>query len=319
RFSASAFLDDVREFGATTFTYVGKAVAYLLAVEEQPEDGSNTLTRGFGTEASSPDRVRFEERFGCRLVEGYGSSEGGVTIVTTPQTPAGALGPAPAGADLAVVDPETGDEMARAIFDEAGVLLNGTEAIGEIVNRAGSGKFEGYYADPLAEGSRVHDGWYWTGDLAYRDSDGYFFFAGRSGDWLRVDSENLAATPIEAVMARFEAFAGVAIYPVPDVATASGDAVMLAAELRDGTSFDPDAFSAWLGRQSDLGTKWTPSFIRLVDTIDETATGKITKVRLKLERWRCDDVVFIRHARSTAFLPASAEILDDLDARLAAR
>jgi fatty-acyl-CoA synthase len=94
---------------------------------------------------------------------------------------------------------------------------------------------------------------------------------------------------------------------------------MLAAELRDGTSFDPDAFSAWLDRQSDLGTKWTPSFIRLVDTIDETATGKITKVRLKLERWRCDDVVFIRQARSRAFLPASAEILDDLDARLAAR
>ena len=108
RFSASSFLDDVRAFGATTFTYVGKAIAYLLATEERPDDAENTLTRAFGTEASSADRHRFAERFGCRLVEGYGSSEGGVNIVATPETPAGALGPAPAGVDLGVVDPETG-------------------------------------------------------------------------------------------------------------------------------------------------------------------------------------------------------------------
>ena len=77
RFSASRFLADVRRFGATRFTYVGKALAYVLATPERADDADNTLRQGFGTEASGPDRAIFERRFGCRLVEGYGSSEGG--------------------------------------------------------------------------------------------------------------------------------------------------------------------------------------------------------------------------------------------------
>ena len=57
-------------------------------------------------------------------------------------------------------------------------------------------------AQPEAEAERTRDGWYWTGDLAYRDAEGYFFFAGRRGDWLRVDSENFAAGPVETVLSR---------------------------------------------------------------------------------------------------------------------
>ena len=318
RFSASAFLDDVRAFGATTFTYVGKAISYLLAIDERPDDGYTTLTRAFGTEASAADRLRFVERFGCRLVEGYGSSEGGVNIVASPDTPAGALGPAPTGVDLAVVDPETGIERDRAVFDAAGQLLNGTAAIGEIVNRSGGGKFEGYYGDAQAEQSRLRDGWYWTGDLAYRDEAGYFWFAGRSGDWLRVDSENMAATPIEAVLARYPGFAGVAVYAVPDVDTAGGDAVMAAVELR-GSSFDPDDLVAWLGRQPDLGTKWAPAFVRITDKLDETATGKITKVRLREEAWHADDPIWVRPVRADRYRPLTDADIADLDARLAAR
>jgi fatty-acyl-CoA synthase len=318
RFSAGSFLDDVRTFGATTFTYVGKAIAYILATPEADSDLDNTLERGFGTEASSGDRARFIERFGCRLVEGYGSSEGGVNIIATPDTPPGALGPALGGADIAVVDPVTGREMAPAVFDEAGVLVNGNEAIGEIVNRDGPGKFEGYYANEEAQASRTKNGWYWTGDLAYRDTDGYFWFAGRGGDWLRVDSENLAATPIESVLSRYPAFAGVAVYAVPDVETSAGDLVMLAAELRAST-FDPDDFARWLDAQEDLGTKWAPSYVRLCEKIDETATGKITKVRLQAERWHSSDPVYVRASRDNRYellTPAMASSLDD---RLAKR
>ena len=59
RFSASAFLDDVRLFGATKFSYVGKAIAYILATPERSDDADNTLTSAFGTEASVRDRSRF--------------------------------------------------------------------------------------------------------------------------------------------------------------------------------------------------------------------------------------------------------------------
>ncbi|MDX2765990.1 AMP-binding protein, partial [Streptomyces europaeiscabiei] len=74
RFSASGFLDDVRACGATYFTYVGRAVQYVLATEPRPDDRDNPLRMGFGTEAGAVDAAAFEERFGVRLVEGYGSS-----------------------------------------------------------------------------------------------------------------------------------------------------------------------------------------------------------------------------------------------------
>ncbi|MFB7509456.1 AMP-binding protein, partial [Streptomyces broussonetiae] len=76
RFSASGFLADVRRYRATYFTYVGRAVQYILATEERADDRDHVLRLGFGTEAGAVDAAAFERRFGVRLVEGYGSSEG---------------------------------------------------------------------------------------------------------------------------------------------------------------------------------------------------------------------------------------------------
>ena len=180
------------------------------------DDARHHPASGFGTEASVADHAAFERRFGCVLTEGYGSSEGGVAISRTPDTPTGSLG-RPVG-DVAIVDPDTLEECPPAVFDAGGRLANGDAAIGEIVNRSGIGGFEGYYADEEATAARTRHGWYWTGDLAYRDRDGFFYFAGRGGDWMRVDSENLTAGPIERVLVRFEDAAAVAVYPVPDPA-----------------------------------------------------------------------------------------------------
>ena len=112
RFSASAFLDDVRHFGATKFSYVGKAIAYILATPERPDDADNTLKSAFGTEASVRDRDRFRKRFGCYLIEGYGQSEGGAAVNPVLGMPKGALGKPVDGVDLAVISPETGEECA---------------------------------------------------------------------------------------------------------------------------------------------------------------------------------------------------------------
>lgn len=150
RFSASAFLGDVRRYRATYFTYVGRAIQYLLATEPGPGDRDHVLRLGFGTEAGVVDAAAFERRFGVRLVEGYGSSEGGAAVQWTPGTPVGAVGRA--GPGLAVLDPESGKECPPAAFDAAGRLLNGDEAIGELVNR-GPNPFEGYWRNPRAEPS----------------------------------------------------------------------------------------------------------------------------------------------------------------------
>jgi fatty-acyl-CoA synthase len=294
RFSASEFLDDVRRFGATKFSYVGKAIAYILATPERPDDAENTLRSAFGTEASVRDRNRFRKRFGCYLIEGYGQSEGGAAINPVPGMPPGALGKPVDDVDLAVISPETGAECPRALIDPGGRLLNAGEATGEIVNRSGRGKFEGYYRHESAEQDRLRNGWYWTGDLGYVDPDGFFYFAGRSGDWLRVDSENFAAGPVEAVLSRNPDVAVAAVYPVPDTASGAGDQVMVAVELVPGASFDPEAFLAWLEAQPDLGTKWLPRFVRISESLPQTATGKVTKVGLRREAWACDEPVWWR-------------------------
>ncbi len=295
RFSASAFLDDVRRFGATNFSYVGKAIAYILATPERPDDADNPLVLGFGTEASVHDRERFGKRFGCTLVEGYGQSEGGAACTPVPGTPRGSLGKPAPGVDLVVVDPETGEECPPARFDESGRVRNAAEATGEIVNRSGRGGFEGYYGAPDADAERTRNGWYWTGDLGYRDAEGFLFFAGRRGDWLRVDSENFAAGPIESLVSRHPDVSVVAVYGVPD--TRSGDQVMAAVELLPGASFDPAGFADWLDSQPDLGTKWAPRYVRVSPSLPQVANGKVTKVQLRAEAWDCDDPVYWRPGR----------------------
>ncbi|MER6203557.1 AMP-binding protein [Streptomyces sp. NPDC001586] len=291
RFSASAFLDDVRTYGATYFTYVGRAIQYLLATEPRPDDRTHTLRLGFGTEAGAVDAARFAERFGVRLVEGYGATEGGASVQRTPDTPPGALGRAGAGDDLAVIDPDTGAECPAAMLDGDGRLLNGSAAIGELVNR-GRSLFEGYWRNPAAEADRTRDGWYWTGDLFFRDAAGFLYFAGRTDDRLRVDSENLAAAVIENILARWADATAVAVYAVPD--EVAGDQVMAALTLREGAAFSPASFEAFLAAQPDLGTKMSPRYVRILPAMPVTATNKIHRVSLRQSAFRCADPVWHR-------------------------
>jgi len=315
RFSASGFLPDVRRFGATYCNYVGRALAYVLATPEAPDDADNPLRLAFGTEAPAGDRERFAARFGCRVIESYGSSEGVISILATAGMPAGALGRPPEGADVAVVDPANGRECPPARFDPGGRLVNGTEAVGEIVRRDGSSAFEGYYRNTEAEAERRRDGWYWSGDLGYRDEEGWFYFAGRGADRLRVDSENLAAGPIERVLGRQPGVVVAAVYPVPDVRT--GDQVMAAVELVPGVAFDPEAFAAGLAAARDLGTKEAPRFVRVVAGMPLTGSNKVDKGPLRAAAWRTDDPVWWRPERGDPYRRLTPEDVDALAAELA--
>lgn len=299
RFSASELIPDSRRYGCTFFNYVGRALSYVLAVPEAPDDADNPLRWCLGSEASPRDRREFRRRFGCLVIEGYSSSEGAVVIQPFAGMPKDALGRPAEGVDVVVLDAETGRECPRAKFDDGHVLLNAEEAIGEIVGRDSLSSFEGYYANPEATAERGRHGWYWTGDLGYRDADGTFYFAGRNADWLRVDGENFAAWPVEQLLERFPGVAGVVVYSVPDPRT--GDQVMAALQLEAGTAFDPSAFASFLSDQPDLGTKWAPRFVRIVDEIPVTATGKVDRKPLRAEKWVTGDPVWWRPPRSDTY------------------
>jgi fatty-acyl-CoA synthase len=273
RFSTSRFLADVRRHGVTYLNYVGKPLALLLATPERPDDADNTLRIAFGNEASDRDIDDFARRFGCRVVDSFGSSEFAVIITREDGTPPGSIGRGYPG--VAIYNPQTVIECATAIFDEHGALANFDEAVGELVNTEGSGPFAGYYNDPVATGERMRYGMYWSGDLAYRDADGWIYLAGRTSDWLRVDGENLAAAPIERILQRLAPISQVAVYGVSDDEV--GDQVMAAIVLNDGQSLTPEEFEKFLATQSDLSPKAWPRFVRINAALPRTATTKILK------------------------------------------
>ncbi|OLE22895.1 MAG: hypothetical protein AUG49_17590 [Catenulispora sp. 13_1_20CM_3_70_7] len=299
RFSASGFLPDVRRFGATYANYVGKPLAYILATPEQPDDADSTLCQVFGNEAAPADVERFAKRFGCTVTDGFGSTEGGISFHRRPSTPPGALG-TPVG-DVRIVDPDTGAQC-------------GVGQVGELVNFAGAGAFEGYYRHQEADAAKLRDGRFWSGDLAYRDEHGDYYFAGRSGDWIRVGGENFAAGPIARAVEEWQGAVAAAAYGVPDAA--SGDQVMVALEPsgrgRDGEtgaapaeseSFDPQAFAAYWDSRFDLPELWRPRYVRIVTSMPRTATNKIVVRDLVAETWLTSDPVYIRDGKSAAYRP----------------
>jgi fatty-acyl-CoA synthase len=298
KFSPSRFLADIRRYRVTYMNYVGKPLALVLATPERPDDADNTLRAAFGNEATERDIEEFARRFGCRVVDSFGSSEFAVIVMREDGTPPGSIGKGYPG--VSVYHAETLTECAPAVFDEHGALANFDEAVGELVNTYGVGGFTGYYNDPDATAQRMRHGMYWSGDLAYRDADGWIYLAGRTADWMRVDGENLAAGPIERVLQRVPAINHVAVYAVPDEHV--GDQVMAAIVLNTGTTLTPKQFEEFLAAQPDLSPKAWPRYVRINTELPRTATNKILKRKLIAAGPTAGDgVLWERHGRGREY------------------
>ena len=302
RFSASRFLSDVRHYGATYMNYVGKPLAYILATPERPDDADNPLRVAFGNEASDRDIDEFTRRFDTLVWDGFGSTENAVIITREPGTPKGSLGKGFPG--VAIYNADTLSECPVARFDADGALINADEAIGELVNTSETGFFTGYYKGEEATAERMRHGMYWSGDLAYRDADGWIYLAGRTADWMRVDGENLAAAPIERILVRLADISRVAIYAVPDENV--GDQIMAAVVLHEGSSLTPEGFEAFLAEQPDLSPKAWPRYVRITADLPTTATHKVLKRELAAEGATAGNgQLWVREPRGTHYSRAN--------------
>ena len=311
RFSASGWLPDIRRYRSTYFNYTGKPLAYLLAQPERPDDADNTLRVSFGNEGSPEVVEGFARRFGLEVIDAYGATEGGVAVNRQDDMPPGALGHAP---DHVQVVDDDGKEKPRAEIDERGRVLNAEECVGEIVNTQGVGPFEGYYNNDDATAKTTRFGWYWSGDLGYKDDAGYLYFAGRNADWIRVDGENFPAGPIEEALRQAPGVVLAAVYGVPD--DQAGDQVMAGLVLAEHEEFDGAAFAKWLDAQEAIGPKWRPRYVRVLRDPPTTGTNKIVKRTLVHQKFRADrvdgDAVFVRgrgEAEYTQFTAAGERAL----------
>ena len=297
-FSASGLLTDLRRYGATYMNYVGKPLAYVLATPEQPDDKDNPLRVAFGNEAAtvtSPSSVVVSTaRSGTASAPAKARSSSPAKTAAHPAHSAAAF------PESASTTPTPSPNARWPAFGDDGALTNADEAIGELVNTTGAGLFAGYYNDKDATDARLRNGMFWSGDLAYRDADGWIYFAGRSGDWLRVDGENMTTAPIERILQRLPAVSHVAVYGVPDEQV--GDQVMAAVVLVDGATLTPAEFSGFLADQPDLSPKAWPRHVWITDSLPTTATNKILKRELSgLGVTPHGGTLWTRPARATSY------------------
>jgi fatty-acyl-CoA synthase len=317
RFSASGWLADVRRYGVTYFNYTGKPLSYIVATPALPDDGENTLRVAFGNEGSPEVVDTFCERFDVDVIDAFGATEGGLSVQKSDDMPAGAVGVL--GGGVKVVD-EDGNELPRARFDGDGKLVNADECVGELVSTTGAGPFEGYYNNSEANDRALRFGWYWSGDLGYATDEGWLFFAGRAGDWLRVDGENFPAGPIEDALSHHPDVVLPAVYGVPDVH--AGDQVMATLVLREGATFDPAAFAEWLDGLATIGPKWRPRYVRVAAELPTTGTNKVVKRTLASHKYRRDrigdDTLFVRDRDAATYRPFTDDDETELHAALTA-
>ena len=270
RFSASTFWQTALEAGATEVNII-EAIGTILKnrprAEFRPE---HKLRAVYGVRHSMEATFRDEFRI-PHLIGGYGMTEiPGVTCnpIEGLRKP-GSMGPIGRHPDpqrpwaqCRVVD----DEGRDVGVDEEGELLVKTPII-----------MQGYFRDPEQTREAFQDGWFKTGDLVKRDSDGYFFFVSRKKDIIRRRGENIAGAELDRVIGSHPAVHEAAAVPVP--AELGEDEILVAVVLKPGASATAQDIAQWC--REHLAPQKVPRYVLFADELPHTPTHKIAKAVLK--------------------------------------
>ena len=271
RFSASAWLDDVREHGATVTNFLGALGAYLVAQPPSPRDREHRLRAVMP--APNPPAVEavLRERFGVpEVVSGYGMTEVNIPVW-------GRLGASRPGAagwvhekhfEVIVADPETDTPLPRG---QAGEIL--------VRPRVPGGFMAGYHGMPEKTVEAWRNLWFHTGDAGTIDESGLLSFVDRLKDCIRRRGENIAANEVEALLAPLPGVAEIAAYAVPSELAGGEDELMLAIVPAAG----PAPSLALLGDAAErlLPRFARPRFLQFVPELPKTATGKVQRAVLR--------------------------------------
>ena len=207
----------------------------------------------------------FEAKFSIPLIEGYGLSEASPVVTKNPLhgvRKAGSIGLPIPGVEVSVQD-------------EAGRML-GDREVGEICVRGGNVML-GYWNKPEETAAALRDHWLLTGDVGYRDADGYFFITDRKKDMLLVNGINVYPREIEEVLYQFPGIKEAAVIGLPDARKGEQPAAFVSPV--DGTSLDAKAIIQFL--RGKLADYKVPKRIEILPALPRNATGKILKTTLR--------------------------------------
>jgi fatty-acyl-CoA synthase len=253
------------------------------------------------------------------MFELYGSTEAAISTFRTKGDPRGSVGQV--HDECVKILNDGGNECPPAELDADGTIINYAEAVGEVCRLADdTGLFQGYFGEDEANGSKYREGVYHSGDLGHIqlvDGERFLFFDGRTDDWIRKDGENFSAAQVARILQEHEDVALATAYGAP--CAVSDELVMAALKLRNGASFDPQAFFDFCQRMTANGgmdPKWFPDFVRVVDEFEYTQTQKVLVRNLKrvhFDRRRLpDQAIYWRKRGDTTFRSFTKADFDQL-------
>ena len=268
RFSASRFWHEVRTYGATFTLFLGAMIPILHKQPLQHSDGNNPLRIALSAAAPKTIWDEFERRFKVKIVELYSQTEGGFMINTEARTEnkVGSMGKPGATFDMKVVD----DHDRELPAGEVGEL---------IYKPAGGASLTEYYKNPQATAEKTRGGWIRSGDLAYKDADGYFFFVDRKSDFMRRRGENISSFEVEKIINSHPNVLESAAYAIPS--ELGEDDVMVAIVLQPGAQLTPEELMQHC--EAHMAYFMIPRYVRLVEAFPKTGTERTMKYQLKAD------------------------------------
>ncbi len=272
RFSASRWIDQIRESGATVTNLVGAMMDFVFKQAPGARDADNPLRCVFAAPTASSIVDAFAERFAIEaFVEVFGLTETSAPIISPygAERPAGAAGlQASRWFDIRLVDPQTDEEVP---VGEVGELVVRPK-VPWIVSM-------GYYNMPERTAEAWRNLWFHTGDALRRDADGWYYFVDRYKDALRRRGENISSYEVEQGILSSEQVLECAVIGVPAGIEAGEDEVMACIVLAPGES--PAPAEIWAICEERLPKFAVPRFLRFVDALPKTPSEKIRKAALR--------------------------------------
>ncbi|OMC01687.1 long-chain-acyl-CoA synthetase [Mycobacterium sp. NS-7484] len=316
-FSASRFWDEVIDYGATAFVYIGEICGYLLNQPPKPTDRAHKVRVIVGNGLRPAIWDEFTQRFGiARVCEFYAASEGNTAFVNVFNV-SKSTGICPSPVAFVEYDADSGEpargadgRLRKVKRGEPGLMLSKISALQP---------FDGYTDKAASEKKLVRnafkdgDVWFNTGDLMRSQGLGHAAFADRLGDTFRWKGENVATTEVEAAVASNPLIEECTVFGV-EVPGAGGRAGMAAVQLKGGKEFDGKALAdAFYGH---LPAYAVPLFVRVVPELAHTSTFKSQKVDLRKQGYGDDieDPLYVLAGRDEGYVPFYAEYPDEVTA-----
>lgn len=260
RFTKSKLWDVCRRHGCTHFSLLGGMATAIYSEPPRPDDRDHPVRVVVSAGMPAAIWEAFERRFGVQIFEWYGAVEGGLAFRPLGQGPIGSFGKPPPGLEIEIL----GDDDRPC---PPGVL-------GEICSRPAGGAAQVEYVEnPEASRAKTRGGWLRSGDIGWRDAEGWLFFSHRKGGEIRRHGDFVNPGFVEKLIAELPEVSDVFVYGVPAASGAPGEKDVVAAIVpAPGARFDPEAVLR--ACRAGLEPNFVPSWIQVVDEIPKTASEK---------------------------------------------